>query len=308
MTDYGHELKFGTMIEPTQQRPQDVVALAELTEQVGLDVVSLADHPYWPQRLDTMALLATIIARTTRVRVLPNLANLPLRPPTVLARTSATLDILGNGRFELGVGTGAQQMWDLIAAEGGPNRTAAESIDALEEAISVIRALWSSTEPVSFDGVHYQLDGVMPGPAPAHDMGIWVGAYQPRLLRLTGRIADAWVPSSPFLPPEHLPAANQLIDDAALAAGRSPGDVLRVYNVGGEFSPSGRGFLQGPPEVWAEQLAEVAIENGMSVFLFYRVQTADDIRRFGAEVAPAVRELVAAERGTQISPGVISGR
>jgi alkanesulfonate monooxygenase SsuD/methylene tetrahydromethanopterin reductase-like flavin-dependent oxidoreductase (luciferase family) len=67
------------------ERPQDVVALAKATEQAGLDLACLSDHPYWPGRLDTMTLLS-VIAAHTRLRVAPNLANLPQRPPTTLAR------------------------------------------------------------------------------------------------------------------------------------------------------------------------------------------------------------------------------
>jgi alkanesulfonate monooxygenase SsuD/methylene tetrahydromethanopterin reductase-like flavin-dependent oxidoreductase (luciferase family) len=296
MPDYGHDLMFGALLEPSADRPQDVLGLAELMEQVGLDVVSLSDHPYWPQRLDTMALLAAIVARTTRVTVLSNLANLPLRPPTTLARTAATLDILSNGRFELGIATGSQQLWDGIVADGGARLTAGESIAALDEAVTVIRTLWTSQAEVSFEGDHYTLDGTPPGPAPMHDMGIWVGAYQPRLLRLVGRVADAWIPSSPFLPPEQLPTANQVIDDAATEAGRSPRDVRRVYNIAGEFSGSDTGFLTGPPTSWVERLADCALLHGISAFLLYRADSADVIERFAAEVAPAVRELVAAER------------
>ena len=148
MPDYGHELMFGAMLEP--ERAVDAVALAVLAEQAGLDAVSLADHPYWPERLDTFTLLADIAARTDRVRVFPNLANLPLRPPAMLARTAATLDVLSGGRFELGIGSGAQQMWDAIVAEGGPLRGAGESIDALDEAVQVIRALWTTGPEVSF--------------------------------------------------------------------------------------------------------------------------------------------------------------
>jgi alkanesulfonate monooxygenase SsuD/methylene tetrahydromethanopterin reductase-like flavin-dependent oxidoreductase (luciferase family) len=293
MSGYGHPLSFGALLEPPDDRPQDVVALAELMEEAGLDVVSLSDHPYWPQRLDTLALLATIVARTSRITVVSNLVNLPLRPPTTLARTAATLDLLGHGRFELGIGTGAQQLWDLILAEGGQARDAGESIEALEEAVTVIRALWTSKDPVTFEGRHYRLVGVQPGPAPEHDMGIWLGAYQPRLLRLTGRLGDAWVPSSPFMPPEALGAANRLIDEAALEAGRAPSAIRRVYNIEGEFASTGTGFLRGPASMWAQQLAEVALADGMSVFLLYRAQDPDVLRRFAAEVAPAVRELVA---------------
>ena len=200
MPDYGHDLMFGAMLEP--ERAVDAVALAVLAEQAGLDAVSLADHPYWPERLDTFALLAFIAARTDRVRVFPNLANLPLRPPAMLARTAATLDVLSDGRFELGIGSGAQQMWEAIVAEGGPLRDAAESIDALDEAVQVIRALWVAGPEVSFTGRHYRIVGAKPGPAPAHDMNIWLGAYQPRMLGLVGRVADGWIPSSP------LPAAR----------------------------------------------------------------------------------------------------
>jgi len=89
--------------------------------------------------------------------------------------------------------------------------------------------------------------GAKPGPAPAHDMNIWLGAYQPRMLGLVGRVADGWIPSSPYLPPEQLAAANRIIDAAAIDAGRSPDAVRRIYNIGGEFRRNGKGFLQGPP-------------------------------------------------------------
>ena len=148
MTDYRHPLLFGTLLEPPVGRPLEVLRLAEVTERADLDLVSLSDHPYWPDRLETLALLAAICAATDRVQVVSNLANLPLRPPTALAHAATTLDLLSGGRFELGIGAGAQQMWDEIVAEGGPRRNAGESIDALDEAIQIIRALWTQDEPV----------------------------------------------------------------------------------------------------------------------------------------------------------------
>jgi alkanesulfonate monooxygenase SsuD/methylene tetrahydromethanopterin reductase-like flavin-dependent oxidoreductase (luciferase family) len=299
VADYGHDLMFGAMLEPPPERAVDVVALAILAEQAGLDAVSLADHPYWPERLDTFALLAVIAARTDRVRVFSNLANLPLRPPVMLSRTAATLDVLSDGRFELGIGSGAQQMWDAIVAEGGPRRDAAKSIDALGEAVQVIRALWTTGPELSFNGRHYRIAGAKPGPAPAHDMNIWLGAYQPRMLRLVGRVADGWIPSSPYLPPEQLPAANQIIDVAAVDAGRSPDAVRRIYNIGGEFSRTGRGFLHGPPALWVEQLTELSITEGISGYILYRVESGDVIRTFADEVAPAVRSAVSTERERQ---------
>jgi alkanesulfonate monooxygenase SsuD/methylene tetrahydromethanopterin reductase-like flavin-dependent oxidoreductase (luciferase family) len=288
------QLQFGAMLESSAARPQEVVELAVLSEEIGLDVITLADHPYWPERLDTVALLGAIVARTTRIRVMTNLFNLPLRPPAMLARTAASLDILSGGRFELGLATGAQQLWQAIVAEGGPARSAGQSIEALEEAVHLIRALWTTeTEAeLAFEGKYYRLGAAKPGPAPAHPIGIWLGGYRPRMLRVVGVLGDGWIASSPVLPPEALPAANHVIDEAALTAGRSPRSIRRGYNIEGEFS-SGPGFLRGPAKVWAEQLAELALAQQISTFLLYRADSRSALRRFAAEVAPAVRELVA---------------
>jgi alkanesulfonate monooxygenase SsuD/methylene tetrahydromethanopterin reductase-like flavin-dependent oxidoreductase (luciferase family) len=300
MADYGHELRFGVMLAPGADWGRDVLATAQLTEQVGLDLVSLPDHPYWTDRLDTMTLLAAIVARTSRVTVFPNLANLPLRSPLTLARAAATLDIISGGRFELGLATGAQQLWEAIVADGGPQRGAGESIAALDEAIAIIRASWAASANVRFDGAHYQVPGAAGGPRPAHGIGIWVGAYQRRLLQLTGRVADGWVPSSPGMPPERLADANRIIDEAAVAAGRSPRDVTRIYNIASAPGDSGPGFLQGPSRTRAEQLAELTLSEGISCYILYQADSADFIREFAAEVAPAARELVAAERASAL--------
>jgi hypothetical protein len=173
-------------------------------------------------------------------------------------------------------------------------------VAALEEAITIIRASWAGDAPVQFGGAHYQLPAASSGPAPAHHVGIWVGAYQRRMLQLAGRTADGWVPSSPAMPPEQLAAANLIIDEAAVTAGRSPRDVLRIYNIEGTFGGPGAGFLQGPPHAWAQQLTELALAQGISGFVLYRVGSADIIKQFAAEVAPAVREAVAAERARSV--------
>src|SRR3954449_3057306 len=116
MPDYGHDLAFGTFITPQNQRPQDVVALAQLTEQAGLDLATFQDHPYQPTFLDTWTLMSWVAAQTETLRVAPNVLNLPLRQPAVLARSAASLDLLSRGRVELGLGAGA--FWDGIEAMG----------------------------------------------------------------------------------------------------------------------------------------------------------------------------------------------
>ncbi len=218
MADYGHELMFGTFLTPNADQADRVIALAELTEQVGLDLVTVQDHPYQARFLDAWTLLSVIAARTSRVRVSPNVANLPLRPPAVLASSVASLDILTGGRVELGLGAGA--FWEAITAYGGPKLAVAERVDALEEGIRIMRAIWAADGPaVRIGGKHHRVWGAHPGPAPAHDVGIWLGAYKSRMLRLTGRLADGWLPSSSYAAPETLPAMNKAIDEAAVKAG-----------------------------------------------------------------------------------------
>ncbi len=231
MPDYGHDLEFGTFITPQNQRPQDVVALAQLTERVGLDLATFQDHPYQAAFLDTWTLLSWVAAQTETLRVAPNVLNLPLRQPAVLARAAASLDLLSDGRVELGLGAGA--FWDAIKAMGGPRLTPGESVDALSEAIDVIRAIWDVGERggVRVRGEHYDVRGAKRGPEPAHDIGIWLGAYKPRMLKLTGRKADGWLPSLQYLKTEDIAPSNAAIDDAALAAGRDPREIRRMLNL-----------------------------------------------------------------------------
>lgn len=293
MADYGHEIEFGVFITPQSAEANEIVALAELADVQGLDLVTFQDHPYQPRFLDTWTLLSVVAARTSNVRLAPNVANLPLRPPVILARSVASLDILSGGRVELGLGSGA--FWEAIAKLGGPALTPGQGVDALSEAIKVIRLFWAANgDPVSFDGDHYRLDAAPAGPAPAHDVGIWLGAYKPRMLRLTGATADGWLPSLGYLGPDGLAAANAAIDEAAAAAGRPTSAIRRLYNINGSFG-RGEGLLAGSPADWAEQLADLALEHGISGFIL-AVAAADDLRRYATEVAPAVRELVERER------------
>ncbi|MEU8662464.1 LLM class flavin-dependent oxidoreductase [Actinoplanes philippinensis] len=305
MSDYGHPLEFGSFITPSAADPTRVVALTVLAEQAGLDLVTYQDHPYQPGFLDTWTLLSYAAARTSSVRLAANVTNLPLRPPAVLARSVAALDLLSGGRIELGLGAGA--FWDAIEAMGSPRLTAAQAVQALEEGIDVIRQLWDAGArgPVRVDGEFHRVVGAKRGPAPAHDVGIWLGAYKPRMLALTGRRADGWLPSLAYLKDGDLAAGNRIIDEAALEAGRKPADVRRLLNIGGRFTDIGRGPLTGPAEQWAEELSDLALTDGVSTFILAS-DDPDDLRRFAAEVVPAVREAVAAERaGTTRSPAAV---
>ena len=294
MTDYGQELGFGLFLSPNVTDLEQTLELARLADVTGLDLVAVQDHPYQARHVDAWTLLSVIAARTTAVRVALDVANLPLRQPVVLAKSVASLDLLSGGRVELGLGTGG--FWDAIAAAGGPRRAPGEAVDALVEAIGIIRGVWGleGRKSVTVEGKHYSVKGLHAGPAPAHAVEIWLGAYRPRMLRVTGRLAQGWLPSMGYADPEALPGMNAVIDAAAEAAGRQPGAVRRMYNVFGRFG-GGSGFLEGPPKAWAEQLAELTLEAGMSTYIL-GTGSIDDARRFAEEVAPAVRERVDAER------------
>lgn len=295
MPDHGHDLLFGASVPPSARDFEAVLAIAELADDLGLDIIGFQDHPYQAAFLDAWTLLSYVAGRTQRIRLFPNVANIPLRPPAVLARSAAALDILSGGRVELGLGAG--YFIDPIVAMGGQRRTMGELVDALEEAIVVIRALWKPGPPVDYAGKYYSLYGARPGPPSPHPIAIWLGAYKKRMLRLTGRAADGWIPSVGYASPDELGRMNQAIDAAAEEAGRAPAAIRRGYNVSGWFGSGDSGFLKGTPRSWAEQLTELALRDGISAFNLGTSPGAEsDLRRWAEDVVPAVREAVAKAR------------
>lgn len=304
MPDYGHTLEFGTFVTPVNDPPDQAVELARLSEQLGFDLVTFQDHPYQPAFHDTWTLLAWAAASTSRIRLAANVHNIPLRPPAVLARAAASLDLLSGGRFELAIGAGG--FWDAIAAMGGERLEPGQAVQALEESIDVIRGIWDADErrPLRTDGEFHRVDGAKRGPAPAHDMAIWVGALKPRMLRLIARKGDGWLPSLAYLGRDGLTTGNATIDAEAVVAGRDPREIRRLLNIGGRFQPQSTDLFQGPPVAWVDDIVELALEEGVGTFIL----ATDDpgtMTTFATEVIPAVRERVAAERETR---GTDTGR
>src|SRR3954468_8407780 len=249
-------VELGIFPTPNAADLDDILEQVLTAERLGIDLVGIQDHPYQRRFLDTWSLIPFLAARTERIRFFPDVANLPLRQPAVMANAAASIDILSGGRFELGLGAGA--FWEGIGAMGGPVRSGKESVDALEEAIEVIRLMWSGERSVSYEGEHYTLDGLHPGPQPAHPIGIWLGAYGPRMMRVVGRLADGWIPSLPRLPVEEVPPRQQAIDEAARKAGRDPNSIRRIANLGGRIADGPvNGWLDGPPDHWVEELTKL---------------------------------------------------
>src|SRR2546425_9854541 len=162
--DFGRPIQFGYFVLPDSMRPLRPLQLAIRAEELGIDVIGIQDHPYQRRFYDTWTLLTAIAMRTNRVSVFPDVANLPLRPPAMLAKAAGSLDVLSGGRVELGLGAGG--FWEAIKAMGGPVRTPGEAVSALEEAIEGIRLVWSGGGGGRFCGEVFQPLGLQTG-APA---------------------------------------------------------------------------------------------------------------------------------------------
>jgi alkanesulfonate monooxygenase SsuD/methylene tetrahydromethanopterin reductase-like flavin-dependent oxidoreductase (luciferase family) len=289
--DYGRDVTFGYFLIPNAADP--LLDTAREIEARGLDWIGIQDHPYQRRFVDTWTLLGAIAAVTARVGFFPDVANLPLRPPAVMAKAAASLDVLSGGRFELALGAGG--FWDAIEAYGGPRREPRDALAALEEAIQVIRLMWSGERNLRFAGEHYRLAGAHSGPVPVHPIGIWLGVYGPRALRLAGRLADGWVPSLRG-DLTLLSDGSARLDDAAVQAGRDPAEIRRVVNVNGQITDGARlGLLRGPVDQWVDELTDLAVGYGTDTFMFWG-EGEDQLPRFAEEVVPAVRAQVAAER------------
>jgi alkanesulfonate monooxygenase SsuD/methylene tetrahydromethanopterin reductase-like flavin-dependent oxidoreductase (luciferase family) len=293
-------IEFGISVVPATERLDRIRELVRAADEAALDLVGIQDHPYQGRFLDTWSLIPTLLAETKRVSFFTDVANLPLRPPALMAKAAASLDVLSGGRFELGLGAGGLQ--DVIAGFGGPRQTPGESVEALDEAIDLIRLLWSEEGRVSFDGQYYRLDSARAGPRPAHPIGIWVGAFKPRMLRLVGRKADGWLPSLGVLTRDELRAGNEQIDAAAEKAGRDPDSIRRILNVQGVIGeapgPSRSelpvGYLAGEPLAgsagwWVETLAGF-LDDGFDTIVFWPVDLAPgQVELLAEDVVPHLR-------------------
>jgi alkanesulfonate monooxygenase SsuD/methylene tetrahydromethanopterin reductase-like flavin-dependent oxidoreductase (luciferase family) len=278
-------VKLGVFVVPDATDAETTLETIVAADRTGLDLVGVQDHPYQRRFFDTWTLLSYAAGRTERVQLLPDVINLPLRLPSVLAKSAASLDVLSGGRVELGIGAGA--FWEGIEAMGGRKLTPRESVDALEEAIAILQGFWSGERSVTVEGEHHRVKGAKPGPAPAHPVGLWVGAYGPRMLRLTGRLADGWLPSlgRRLMSPEDAPRMQAVVDEGAHAAGRDPIEIERAVNVMA---------LEGDARGSADQLARIAVELRFSTMLvgLPAEEPVGFVRRLGEDVAPRVRELV----------------
>lgn len=299
-----NKLWFALDINPTANHIEDIFTRAQLADELGFDLVTAQDHPYNRHFLDTWTMLTAVAMKTQRVRIGTNVANLPLRPPAMLAKQVASLSILANREIELGLGAGAY--WRGVAAYGGPERKPKAAYEAFREALDILRGMWERTgQGFTYEGQYYQLRGAIPGPAPAHQPHIWVGAAGPRMLRLTGAKADGLWISIPYAPPEKLPWFNQHIDAGAAEADRDPLAIRRGYNLmgviesgraGGQLTDKG---ITGSADYWVDQLTHFHEDYRQDSFNFWPMgdQPHEQIKRFASEVMPALKARFGQDQG-----------
>lgn len=269
----------------------DPVAFARRAEQLGFDFVSASDHPCGSNSTyETWTMLTWIAAATSRIRVATRVLGVPYRPPPMVAKMAETLNRLSGNRLILGLGGGSSD--EEFRAFGLGERTAGQKVTGLEEAVSVIRGLWSQ-QAFTFDGRLYQTSAAELEPKPEHHIPIWLGTFGPQALALTGRLADGWIPSLGYAPPERIPAMRERVLAGAAEAGRAPDQVTCVYNVPVRVTDrpeSDPGLVSGRAEDIVERLggfAELGF-TGLNLML-PEAERADQLDRVGAEVVPRLR-------------------
>jgi alkanesulfonate monooxygenase SsuD/methylene tetrahydromethanopterin reductase-like flavin-dependent oxidoreductase (luciferase family) len=276
------------------------VKLAVQADRDGLDLFTVADHPYFGEKLDAYALTGFLLGQTEHITGMVAVTNLPSRPAPVLARTVTSLSALSGGRVILGIGAGA--IWDMIVKLGIPRQDGAAAVRAMAEAITLVRTLSGGGDPVTFHGDFYRVSELDPAAAPAPR--IFTGSVGPKSLAVTGQLADGWIPpgGADWLSQAYRESRPR-VDAAASAAGRDPAEVVDVYNFGGRITSEplaatrdedGR-WIGGSVQQWVDELTTAVREHHAAGFIFRNADdTPDDeaLARWATEIVPAVRAAI----------------
>lgn len=290
------ELIFGVNVPASAAGKADPVGRARAAERLGFDFVSASDHPCGTDpTYETWTMLTWIAAATSRIGVATRVLGVPYRPPAMVAKMAETLDRLSGGRLVLGLGAGHSD--GEFRAFGLPVPSPRDKVDGLEEALQIIRGLWS--EPgLTFGGRHHHVTGADLEPKPGHRIPIWLGTFGDRALAVTGRRADGWIPSLGHAPAERLPALRDKVLAAARAAGRPPGDLTCALNVDvhvGDRAEPRPGLVTGSADQVAACLHGFA-GLGFTAFNFMvagepGAEAAEQVERVATEVIPRLRAM-----------------
>ena len=262
------------MIMPPADR---AISLAQRNEADGFDAVWWPDHlmgwhpdsvwtedltplaatqPNPHQYFDPLLMMGIVGAQLERMKVGVVVTDLIRRQPAVLAQTMLTLDHATKGKAILGLGSGERLN---ITPYGMPFE---RPVGRLSEGIDVIRMLWDADGPIDFEGTFHRLENAVLGLSPYGDEPpeIWLAAHGPKMLALTGRKAEGWLPTKRT--PEEYAAMLARIRDSAKEAGR---DLDR-------FTPGMLGYvLVGPDEETVERLKNQPLVRMLCVLLSSQV-------------------------------------
>jgi probable F420-dependent oxidoreductase len=285
------DLLFGINVSTSAAPGADPLADARRAEELGFDFVSASDHLHGKVPThETWTMLSWIAAGTSRIRVASRVLAVPYRNPAVTAKMAATLDRLSGGRLILGMGGGYSDEEFRAFGLGAP--TPRDKVDGMDEAIRIARGLWSEPS-FTFQGRRYRTDRAELEPKPDRRIPIWLGTYGDRALAATGRLADGWIPSFGFAPPDRIPAMRDRIIAAAREAGRQPEDITCVYNLEirvAEPADPEPSVVSGPPGAVAERLIGF-LELGFTAMNLMPIGPGQDeqAERLAREVIPGVR-------------------
>ena len=288
----GFGITLHTAIRPGSDQATDALD----AEQLGYDVVTLhrdALHGDDPS-FENWTLLSWLAARTTRIRVAPVVLALPHRHPAVLAKMAETLDRLSGGRLILVLGGGGPMNESAYRAFSLESRSPGAKVEALEEAIDILRGLWS-TSGFSYTGQHFRTEGATIEPKPGHPIPIWLGVFGDRMLDVVGRKADGWLPTYQFLAPEQAYRKLDYLRESTEHAGRNPDHLTYGYTIPvqvSEGSVTTRGQIAGSAQEVARQLADVVRHGFTFLNLWPLGEGANQRERLAREVLPIVRDLI----------------
>ena len=282
---------FGLSISPSVLPGTDPVASARMAEDLGFDFVSASDHPCGTEpTYETWTMLSWVAAATSRIRVATRVLGVPYRNPAMVAKMAETFSRLSGGRLILGLGGGYsdEEFRDFGLGRFSPR----DKVDGLAEAVSITRGLWSQPA-FTFSGRLHRTYSADLEPKPAHPVPIWLGTFGDRALRVTGQLADGWIPSYGNRPLHQYQVMRQRVLTAAREAGRDPADItcaLHMQAHVGERVTGGASLVAGPPPAVTEQLLAFAAI-GFTCFSFTLTGpgTPEQSERLAHEVIPAVR-------------------
>jgi alkanesulfonate monooxygenase SsuD/methylene tetrahydromethanopterin reductase-like flavin-dependent oxidoreductase (luciferase family) len=275
-----------------------IVERTLVAEAAGWDSVWLMDHfaaPMLPEAevLEGWTLAAALAARTTTIRIGHLTTCDPFRHPALLAKMAATVDVVSNGRLDLGIGWGSvEQELETFGFGSAPK---AERAARLGESLQIMRAMFRG-EPFDFDGEHFTLRNAIGRPVPVQDhVPVHIGGGGERLtLPLVRDHADWW--NCPGYAYDRLDELRPLAGSARVSLQRPVGLASHAGEIDDVRDTTTRRFgawgacVAGTPDLVAADLAR-DVDRGIEGFVvqlhdFARPET---IRRFADEVIPAVR-------------------